>query len=90
VDEGVADRAPVGVGAVVAAVEASDDEEVVVVDGSGWLAARVPMMANIPEVLSPAVRIRAAAALWRRRPGRRDVVGDGRRGWGRGSSASGK
>jgi hypothetical protein len=90
VDEGVADRGPVGAGAVVAAVEASDDWEVVVVDRSGWLAARVPMMANIPEVLSPAVRIRAPAALWRQRPGRRDVVGDGRRGWGRGSSASAK
>ena len=42
---------------------ASDDDDVVVVDAIGWLAARVPMMANIPDVLSPAVNTRAAAAL---------------------------
>jgi hypothetical protein len=58
----VADRTP-DVDAVVPAVEASDDDDVVVVDAIGWLAARVPMMANIPDVLSPAVNTRAAAAL---------------------------
>jgi hypothetical protein len=47
----------------VPAVEASDDDDVVVVDAIGWLAARVPMMANMPDVLSPAVSTRAAAAL---------------------------
>jgi hypothetical protein len=62
VEEGVAERTP-DVDAVVPAVEASDDEDVVVVDAIGWLAARVPMMANIPDVLSPAVSTRAAAAL---------------------------
>ncbi len=67
VDEGVADRAPPDVEAVVPAVDAFELEVVVVVDADGWLAARLPMMANIPDVLSPAVSTRAAAALWPRR-----------------------
>jgi hypothetical protein len=68
VDEGVADRTPDAVDAVAPAVDepAVLDTEAAVV-AAGWLAARAPMMANIPEVLSPAVRTRAAAALWRRR-----------------------
>jgi hypothetical protein len=86
VDEGVADRVPADVEAVVPAVEESDVLLAAAV-ATGWLAASAPTMANMPEVLRPAVRTRAAAALWRRRlTGRAPAVRAGR---GDGASSSG-
>jgi hypothetical protein len=87
VDDGVADRTPEEVDAVVPAVDASALEAAVVV--TGWLAASVPIMANMPDVLRPAVRTRAAAALWPRRRwiGRDPAVRAGR-GAGASSAAS--
>jgi len=90
VEDGVADNAPpseVAVGPAVEVLVFDVDAAVVV---TGWLAASVPMMANMPEVLSPAVSTRAAAALCpRRRLGCR-MVPDGLLACDRGSSVAGK
>ena len=45
--------------------------------GADWVIANVATIASAADVLSPTVRIRLAAAAWRRRPGLRPEVLDG-------------